>query len=89
VLPQGVLRIRIWATRMSQQTVCSPHADEKLTSSLAVLEMKMVFAGILLKYDLDFADGPMDPMDDLWAQVTPLKLRITNITTTTTTTTAH
>jgi cytochrome P450 len=52
----------------------SPRAD----GSLAILEMKMIFSGILLKFDLDFAGEPIDPLDDFWSQISPLHVRITN-----------
>jgi cytochrome P450 len=47
--------------------------------SLAILEMKMIFSGILLTFDLDFAGQRVDPLDDFWSQISPLHVRITNI----------
>jgi hypothetical protein len=58
----------------------TPAEIPRVDGSLAILEMKMIFAGILLKFDLDFAGERIDPLDDFWSQISPLNVRITNIT---------
>jgi cytochrome P450 len=43
---------------------------------LAIMELKMLLAGIILKFDVEWVDECKDPMADLWSQVDPVHLRL-------------
>lgn len=38
----------------------------------------MVLAALAWQFDIELADGPCDPFDDLWGQIDPLRLKLRN-----------
>jgi len=51
-----------------------PH--ECLGKWLAIMEVKMLMAAIILHFDVEWADENQDPLADLWSQVDPVHLRL-------------
>ena len=47
-----------------------------LKYSLALMEMKMVLAALALSFEIEFADAPRNPLDDIWSQIDPLRLKV-------------
>lgn len=43
---------------------------------LAIMELKMLLVGIILRFEVEWADECKDPMADLWSQVDPVHLRL-------------
>jgi hypothetical protein len=40
------------------------------------MEMKMVLAALALSFEIELADAPRNPLDDIWSQVDPLRLKV-------------
>jgi cytochrome P450 len=43
---------------------------------LAMMELKMLLAAIILQFDVEWADKLQDPLADIWSQIDPMHLRL-------------
>lgn len=43
---------------------------------LATMELKMLLAALALHFEVEFDDAPPNPLDDIWSQIDPLKLKV-------------
>jgi len=43
---------------------------------LAIMELKMLLAAVVLHFDVEWADDCQDPLADIWSQVDPVHLRL-------------
>jgi hypothetical protein len=48
----------------------------RLTLRLAIMEVKMLMAAIILHFDVEWADENQDPLADIWSQVDPVHLKL-------------
>jgi len=48
----------------------------RLTLRLAIMELKMLLAAVILHFDVEWADENQDPLADIWSQVDPVHLRL-------------
>jgi hypothetical protein len=63
-----MIRMTIWG-----KSICLYNQSN---GRLTMMELKMLLAGIILQFDVEWADKCKDPMADIWSQIDPMHLRL-------------
>jgi hypothetical protein len=68
-----------WLGAMVPMTVWGKSAcldNQSTKGRLAMMELKMLLAAIILQFDVEWADKCKDPMADIWSQIDPMHLTL-------------